>query len=54
VQARAVQAQLIGAGGIRDAADLAQAAQAGAWGWLVASALHDGRLPAVTPLPGGP
>jgi uncharacterized protein related to proFAR isomerase len=54
VQARAPQAQLIGAGGIRDAADLAQAAQAGAWGWLVASALHDGRLPAVTPLPGGP
>jgi uncharacterized protein related to proFAR isomerase len=34
----------IGAGGLRDAADLARAADAGAAGWLVASALHDGRL----------
>jgi uncharacterized protein related to proFAR isomerase len=54
VQARSPPAQLIGAGGIRDAADLARAAQAGAWGWLVASALHDGRLPAVVPVPNGP
>jgi uncharacterized protein related to proFAR isomerase len=49
VQARAPHAQLIGAGGIRHAADLVRATQAGAWGWLVASALHDGRLPAVLP-----
>ena len=46
VQARAPAASLIGAGGIRDAADLARARAAGAAGWLVASALHDGRLPA--------
>jgi phosphoribosyl isomerase A len=45
VQARAPQAALIGAGGIRDAADLELASQAGAAAWLVASALHDGRLP---------
>jgi uncharacterized protein related to proFAR isomerase len=41
-------ATLIGAGGIRDAGDLRRAADAGAGAWLVASALHDGRLPAVT------
>lgn len=35
---------IIGAGGMRDAADLERAAQAGAAAWLVASALHDGRL----------
>ena len=34
----------IGAGGVRHAGDLADAAAAGAAGWLVASALHDGRL----------
>lgn len=34
-----------GAGGIRSAADLQAAAQAGADAWLVASALHDGGLP---------
>jgi phosphoribosylformimino-5-aminoimidazole carboxamide ribotide isomerase len=34
----------IGAGGVRDAADLRAAAAAGAAGWLVASALHDGTL----------
>ena len=34
----------IGAGGVRDGADLADAAAAGAAGWLVASALHDGTL----------
>lgn len=43
--------QFVGAGGLRDAADLARAHAAGAWGWLVASALHDGRLPAATPKP---
>lgn len=46
VQARAPKkAALIGAGGIRDAADLDRARAAGAQAWLVASALHDGRLP---------
>jgi len=34
----------IGAGGVRDAADLRAAGEAGAAGWLVASALHDGTL----------
>ncbi len=34
----------IGAGGLRDARDLSAAAAAGATAWLVASALHDGRL----------
>jgi phosphoribosylformimino-5-aminoimidazole carboxamide ribotide isomerase len=48
VQARAPAAQLVGAGGIRHADDLARARDAGAYAWLVASALHDGRLPAVT------
>ncbi len=47
VQARSPGTQLIGAGGIRHAADLAQAEAAGAHAWLVASALHDGRLPPV-------
>lgn len=37
-------ALLIGAGGVRDEADLEAAAAAGAHAWLVASALHDGRL----------
>jgi len=46
VGARAPGARLVGAGGIRDAADLDRAATAGASAWLVASALHDGRLPA--------
>lgn len=44
VQARSPGTPLVGAGGIRDAADLDRAAAAGAWGWLVASALHDGRI----------
>lgn len=44
VRQRAPRARLIGAGGIRDAADLARAAEAGAEAWLVASALHDGRI----------
>src|SRR5206468_12219845 len=34
----------IGAGGARDREDLRAAAQAGAAGWLLASALHDGTL----------
>jgi phosphoribosylformimino-5-aminoimidazole carboxamide ribotide isomerase len=41
---RAPQVRFIGAGGIRDESDLRAAAQAGAHAWLVASALHDGRL----------
>lgn len=45
VQARSPGTKLIGAGGIRHAADLDAARDAGAWAWLVASALHDGRLP---------
>jgi phosphoribosylformimino-5-aminoimidazole carboxamide ribotide isomerase len=51
VQARAPAAQLIGAGGIRDAEDLARARAAGAHAWLVASALHDGRLAAASARP---
>lgn len=42
---RSPATQWFGAGGIRDTADLARARAAGAQGWLVASALHDGRLP---------
>lgn len=45
VQVRAPDTKLIGAGGIRGESDLAAAAAAGAHAWLVASALHDGRLP---------
>ena len=44
VRRRAPRATLIGAGGIRDDADLKAAAAAGADAWLVASALHDRRL----------
>ena len=44
VRALAPRATLIGAGGIRHAGDLRAAAAAGAAGWLVASALHDGGL----------
>ena len=47
VRAKAPGSAFIGAGGIRDPADLALAAAAGASAWLVASALHDLRLPAV-------
>lgn len=36
---------LVGAGGVRNAADLAHATDAGADAWLVASALHDLQLP---------
>ncbi len=39
------QRQVIGAGGIRTATDLQAAARAGADAWLIASALHDGRIP---------
>jgi HisA/HisF family protein len=45
----APHAHLIGAGGIRDADDLQRAADAGAHAWLVASALHEGRLHGVMP-----
>ncbi|HEX6720596.1 MAG TPA: HisA/HisF-related TIM barrel protein [Burkholderiaceae bacterium] len=45
VHARAPQAELVGAGGIRNADDLERARAAGAYAWLVASALHDGKLP---------
>lgn len=41
---KAPQTFIVGAGGIRDAADLERAQAAGAGAWLVASALHDGRL----------
>lgn len=47
VQARSPATRLVGAGGVRHEADLAAAAAAGAHAWLVASALHDGRLPPV-------
>ena len=47
VRRKAPGATLIGAGGIRHSADLASAAAAGADAWLVASALHDQRLPPV-------
>ncbi|MFZ2651957.1 MAG: HisA/HisF-related TIM barrel protein [Burkholderiaceae bacterium] len=47
--ARAPGTRLIGAGGVRDSADLEQARAAGAYAWLVASALHDGRLAPVGP-----
>lgn len=38
---------MVGAGGIRNPADLEAARSAGAGAWLVASALHDGGLPRV-------
>lgn len=41
---RAPHAAWIGSGGIRDDADLARAAASGAQAWLVASALHAGRI----------
>lgn len=39
------QTHLIGAGGVRNLADLKAAERAGAQAWLVASALHDGGIP---------
>lgn len=47
VQAQAPSARLVGAGGLRSAADLALAEAAGATAWLVASALHDLQIPRV-------
>ena len=47
VQRKSPATFVVGAGGIRHADDLALAASAGAGAWLVASALHDGRLPRV-------
>jgi uncharacterized protein related to proFAR isomerase len=44
LQALAPEREWVGAGGLRDAADLRVAADAGATAWLVASALHDGTL----------
>ena len=45
LRGRVPQTTLVGAGGIRDETDLERAQEAGADAWLVASALHDGRLP---------
>ncbi len=42
----------VGAGGLRHSGDLTAAGRAGAHAWLVASALHDGRLDPRTPNPG--
>jgi HisA/HisF family protein len=47
VQRQSPSTFIVGAGGIRNPADLARAHAAGAGAWLVASALHDGRLPRV-------
>lgn len=44
LRGRAPDRVWIGAGGVRNADDLAAAAAGGAQGWLVASALHDGTL----------
>ncbi|HWH74277.1 MAG TPA: HisA/HisF-related TIM barrel protein [Methylibium sp.] len=44
VRRAAPRATIAGAGGIRDEADLAACAAAGAQAWLLASALHDGRI----------
>ncbi|ACC75533.1 HisA/HisF-related TIM barrel protein [Paraburkholderia phymatum] len=44
VHAQAGQRMTIGAGGIRHRGDLDAAARSGAHAWLVASALHDGKL----------
>lgn len=41
---RAPDIAVIGAGGVRNDDDLRQAAESGAHAWLVASALHDGRI----------
>jgi phosphoribosylformimino-5-aminoimidazole carboxamide ribotide isomerase len=44
VRALAGEREVIGAGGVRHDADLALAADSGAFGWLVASAIHDGTV----------
>ena len=48
VRRRAGRRQIIGAGGVRHTDDLRSAAAAGADAWLIASALHDRRIPAAT------
>ena len=53
VRAAAGSRQLFGAGGIRDEHDLRAAEGAGAAGWLVASALHDRRIPPARSRDGG-
>lgn len=45
VRRRSPATFIVGAGGIRNVDDLERAGAAGAGAWLVASALHDGRLP---------
>jgi HisA/HisF family protein len=45
VRLRSPSTFIVGAGGIRHEDDLERARAAGAGAWLVASALHDGRLP---------
>ena len=45
VRSKSPSTFVVGAGGIRNPDDLAQARDAGAGAWLVASALHDGGLP---------
>lgn len=47
LRAQRPELQWYGAGGLRDAADLLAAGAQGAAGWLVASALHEGRWPAL-------
>jgi uncharacterized protein related to proFAR isomerase len=49
LQGQAPGARFFGAGGVRSPDDLAAAQAAGAAGWLVASALHDGHIPRVAP-----
>jgi phosphoribosylformimino-5-aminoimidazole carboxamide ribotide isomerase len=49
IHAQADGRMTIGAGGIRDRSDLDAAARSGADAWLVASALHDGRLASTPP-----
>lgn len=44
VRALRPDVRLFGAGGLRDLADLQRAEESGAQAWLVASALHDGRI----------
>jgi uncharacterized protein related to proFAR isomerase len=51
VRGQRPDAWLVGAGGVRHQADLASAHAAGAQAWLVASALHNGSLPAVASSP---
>lgn len=46
IRQRRPDISLIGAGGIRDSQDIQRASVAGASAWLVASALHEQRIPA--------